>query len=225
MSIHAMACAASDACQRPSPEGGGWQGTSSNPMILRQENLPERSRREHIARRRRISCRKAYRESRRDLYRIPAGEDRIFPFRCCGGWMISAPMVRWQECRVPKAFPLMWGRGTWRCAESVQRHRRNEAKRSGVPLAVDEGDTRKSGTLFADPCRFAQNKKVAANVATSARCAPQARCPQAIGSAAEAWRCAGSAQRHLCNEAKRSGSEGVYNRAWRRAIKRATAPL
>ncbi len=38
---------------------------------------------------------------------------------------------------------------------SVQRHRRNEAKRSGVPLAVDEVDTQKSGTLFADELRAA----------------------------------------------------------------------
>ncbi len=52
-----------------------------------------------------ISCRKAYRESRRDLYRILVGEDRIFPFRCCSGRIISAPTVRWQECREPKAFP------------------------------------------------------------------------------------------------------------------------
>ncbi len=40
-----------------------------------------------------ISCRKAYRDSRRDLYRASVGEDRIFPFRCCGGRMISAPTV------------------------------------------------------------------------------------------------------------------------------------
>ena len=36
----------------------------------------------------------------------------------------------------------------------MQRHRRNEAKRSGVPLAVDEVDTQKSGTLFADELRL-----------------------------------------------------------------------
>ena len=40
-----------------------------------------------------ISCRKAYRESRRDFYRILVGEDRIFPFRCCGGQIRSAPTV------------------------------------------------------------------------------------------------------------------------------------
>ena len=78
--------------------------TDSLARVSRAESLPERSRREHIARCRRISCRKAYRKSRRDLYRIPVGEDRIFPFRCCGGRIISAPTVRWQECRVPEAF-------------------------------------------------------------------------------------------------------------------------
>ena len=62
---------------------------------------------------------------------------------------------------------------------------------------------------------YTQKSGVKGNVpgAPFPRRAPQARCPQAIGSATEAWRYAGSAQRHLCNEAKRSGSEGVYNRA------------
>jgi hypothetical protein len=47
--------------------------------------------------------------------------------------MLSAPTVRWQECRDPKAFPF-------------------EGK--GGPLAVDEMDTQKSGTLFADELRL-----------------------------------------------------------------------
>ncbi len=69
------------------------------------KGLPERSRREHIARCRRISCRKAYRKSRRDLYRIPVGEDRIFPFRCCGGRMLSAPTDSLARMSRAKSLP------------------------------------------------------------------------------------------------------------------------
>ena len=195
----------------------------------------------------------------------PVGEDRIFPFRCCGGRIISAPTVRWCKRALPGL--LLRGEGGEASASRMRWTRRKAERfsrmigrmlciRYPVPLishfvtAFPRGGSQEphpylllrgeggeaSASRMRWSCRkaerFSRMNAVSPKTKTSPRtvrrlqtCAPQVRCPQAIGSAAEAWRCAGSAQRHLCNEAKRSGSEGVYNRAWRRAIKRATAPL